>query len=146
MEIIRITDDDCDLVEPEWLARAERVLRQLRPQLPSDYVAKMRAIFASGGEMCVAVQGQQVVGVAVFRRFENTHAGRKFYVDDLVTDEAFRSSGVGRALLVFLEQLARSRGCNGMELDSGTHRTRAHQFYFREGFVITSFAFRKEFK
>jgi GNAT superfamily N-acetyltransferase len=146
MEIIRITDDDRDLVEPQWLARAERVHRQLRPQLPSDYVAKMRAIFASGGEMCVAVQGQQVVGVAVFRHFENTHAGRKFYVDDLVTDEAFRSSGVGRALLGFLEQLARRRGCNGMELDSGTHRLRAHQFYFREGFMITSFAFRKEFK
>jgi hypothetical protein len=42
--------------------------------------------------------------------------------------------------------MARSRGCNGMELDSGTHRTRAHRFYFREGFLITSFAFRKEFK
>jgi len=146
MEIIRITDDAHDVVEPQWLARAERVHRQLRPQLPSDYAAKMRAIFASGGEMCVAVQGEQVVGMAVFRDFENTHAGRKFYVDDLVTDEAFRSSGVGRALLVFLEQLARGRGCSGIELDSGTHRTRAHRFYFREGFGITSFAFRKEFK
>jgi hypothetical protein len=134
------------LVEPEWLARAEGVHRQLRPQLPSDYVAKMQAVFASAGEMCVAVQGQQVAGVAVFRSFENTHAGRKFYVDDLVTDEVLRSSGVGHGLLVFLEHMARSRGCNGMELDSGTHRTRAHRFYFREGFLITSFAFRKEFK
>ena len=146
MQIIRVTDDHCGLVEPQWLARAEQVHRQLRPQLPADYVAKMQAIFASGGEMCVAVQDQQVLGMAVFRAFENTHAGRKFYVDDLVTDEAFRSTGVGHALLAFLEQLARSRGCSGLELDSGTHRARAHQFYFREGFFIRSFAFRKEFK
>jgi hypothetical protein len=146
MEIIRITDDDHRVVEPDWLGRAEPVHRQLRPHLPEDYSGKLRAIFATGGEMCVAVRERQVVGLAVFRCFENTHAGRKFYVDDLVTDEAARSSGVGHAMLAFLEKLARSRGCSGLELDSGTHRKRAHQFYFREGFVISSFAFRKEFE
>jgi GNAT superfamily N-acetyltransferase len=145
MEIIRITDEDRLLVEPDWLVLAESVHRQLRPQLSPDYIGKMQAVFASGGEMCIVIQDERVVGVAVFRCFQNTHAGHKFYVDDLVTDEASRSSGVGHALLVFLEKLARSRGCNSMELDSGTHRTRAHKFYFREGFVIQSFAFRKEF-
>jgi hypothetical protein len=144
MNIIRITDDDRRLVESDWLERAETVHRQLRPHMPSDYVGKMQAVFASGGEMCVLVQDERVVGVAVFRYFENTHVGYKFYVDDLVTDEGFRSSGVGHALLVFLEQLARSRGCNSIELDSGTQRTRAHKFYFREGFVIPSFSFRKD--
>ena len=145
MKIIRITDDDRRLVESGWLERAEAVHRQLRPHMPPDYVGKMRAVFASGGEMCVLAQDERVVGVAVFRYFENTHVGHKFYVDDLVTDEGFRSSGVGHALLVFLEQLARSRGCNSIELDSGTQRTRAHKFYFREGFVIPSFSFRKDF-
>lgn len=143
MDIIRITDDAHAVVEPEWLAGAERVHRQLRPQLPPDYVRKMQAVFEGGGEMCVAVIDQYVVGVAVFRSFENTHAGRKFYVDDLVTDERHRSSGVGRALIAFLANLARSRGGSSMELDSGTQRTDAHRFYFREGFVITSFNFRK---
>lgn len=146
MDIIRVTDDDGRVVEADWLGRSEAVHRQLRPQLSADYSGRMRAIFASGGEMCVAVAERHVVGLAVFRCFENTHAGRKFYVDDLVTDEATRSSGVGHALLVFLEKLARDRGCTGMELDSGTHRKRAHKFYFREGFVISSFAFRKEFE
>ncbi|HYL18988.1 MAG TPA: GNAT family N-acetyltransferase, partial [Burkholderiales bacterium] len=80
------------------------------------------------------------------RHFQNTHTGQKFYVDDLVTDDAARSSGVGHALIAFLEKLARTRGCSGMELDSGTQRTRAHKFYFREGFVIPSFSFRKDFE
>jgi GNAT superfamily N-acetyltransferase len=146
MDIIRVTDDNGRLVEPDWLGLAEAVHRQLRPKLPSEYSGRMQAIFASGGEMCIAVTGSRVAGVAVFRCFENTHAGRKFYVDDLVTDEAARSSGVGHVLLMFLEKLARDRGCTGIELDSGTHRKRAHKFYFREGFVISSFAFRKEFE
>ena len=146
MEIIRITDDKRQMIEPQWLARAESVHRQLRPQLASDYVGKMLAVFASGGEMCVVARDERVVGVAVFRYFENTHVGHKFYVDDLVTDENSRSGGVGHAMLAFLEQIAKQRGCPGMELDSGTQRTRAHKFYFREGFVIPSFSFRKEFK
>jgi len=146
MEIIRITDDKRQMIEPQWLARAESVHRQLRPQLASDYVGKMLAVFALGGEMCVVARDERVVGVAVFRYFENTHVGHKFYVDDLVTDETSRSGGVGHAMLAFLEQIAKQRGCPGMELDSGTQRTRAHKFYFREGFVIPSFSFRKEFK
>jgi len=145
MEIIRITDDNRQLVDPQWLARSEAVHRQLRPQITPDYVGKMLAVFASGGEMCIVEHEDRVAGIAVFRCFENTHVGRKFYVDDLITDENLRSGGVGHALLAFLEELARQRGCSGIELDSGTQRTRAHQFYFREGFVIPSFAFRKEF-
>lgn len=144
MEIIRITDDARKVLEPEWLARAESVHRQLRPQLPVGYVEKMKRVFETGGEMCVAVEGNNVVGLAVFRSFENTHVGAKFYVDDLVTDEKHRSGGVGRALIAFLNRLAKGRGGSTIELDSGTQRTNAHRFYFREGFVIPSFSFRKD--
>ena len=145
-QIVQITDARHEVVEPAWLARAETVHRQLRPQLPSDYAAKMKKVFSQGGEMCVAIDGQAVTGVAVFRLFENTHVGGRFYVDDLVTDEARRSSGVGKALLAWLEVEARGRNCPGLELESGTQRSDAHRFYFREGFVIPSFSFRKAFK
>jgi hypothetical protein len=144
MEIVRITDDERRVVEPELLAGAQAVHRQLRPDLPADYAGTMRRIFETGGEMCVALIEDTVVGVAVFRSYENTHAGKRFYVDDLVTDEGYRSSGVGHALLGFLERLARERGGDSIDLDSGTHRTRAHRFYFREGYVIPSFVFRKQ--
>jgi GNAT superfamily N-acetyltransferase len=144
MEIIRITDDNRRVIEPDWLARAEAVHRQLRPNLPADYSARMSQIFHAGGEMCVAVIDDAVVGVAVFRSYENTHHGKRLYVDDLVTDESNRSSGVGHALLSYLERLARARGGRSIDLDSGTQRTRAHRFYFREGYVIPSFVFRKD--
>lgn len=144
--IVQITGAAREVLEPRWLAAAEGVHRQLRPQLPADYPAKMHKVFAGGAEMCVAVLGERVAGVAVFREFENTHIGRRFYIDDLVTDEAERSTGAGRALVAYLQALARQRGCPGFDLESGTHRTRAHRFYFREGFFITAFSFRKEFQ
>ncbi len=146
LSIVQVTGTEREVAEPQWLTAAEGVHRQLRPQLPPDYPQKMRRIFRDGGEMCVTIRADRVVGVAVFREFENTHAGRRLYVDDLVTDEAERSTGAGRTLIAYLEKIARDRGCSGFDLESGTHRTRAHRFYFREGFFITAFSFRKEFQ
>ncbi len=142
--IIRVTDADRTTAETDWLVRSESVVRQLRPHIESDYSGLMRRIFASGGRMCVAIEGRDVVGAAIFRVFENTFNRKRFYVDDLIVDEQRRSQGIGHALVAFLEQEAREAGCDSVELDSGTHRLRAHKFYFQEGFLLTSFSFRKE--
>jgi GNAT superfamily N-acetyltransferase len=141
--VIAVTDDRGAVVEPQWLARAERVHRSLRTALPADYAGKLARVFAGGGRMCVATEGEGVVGVAVYRISENTFADVFLYVDDLVTDDTERSRGVGHTLMVHLEQVARDAGCANLVLDSGTHRHRAHRFYFREGMFITSFNFKK---
>ncbi len=143
MKIVQVTDEQHQVIAPEWLARAEPVLRQLRPHLPQDYAAKMTKVFAEGGEMCLCVEGEAVLGVAVYRSFENTFAGNRFYVDDLVTDEAQRSRGAGHMLLHYLEAEAKRRGATSLELESGTQRQQAHKFYFREGMTIAAFSFRK---
>jgi GNAT superfamily N-acetyltransferase len=141
--VVEVTGSDGSVVEAAWLARAEPVHRQLRTSLPADYAARLRAVFANGARMSVATEQAAVRGVALWRVIENTHEGRRLYVDDLVTDEAHRSRGVGRALLQHLERHARNLQCDVLALDSGTQRTEAHRFYFREGMVIPSFCFRK---
>ena len=143
-EIIEVTCRGGSGENLEWLAQAERVHRELRPQLPADYAEKMKKVL-SEARMALAVQGGAVLGLAVYRWHENTSDGLKFYVDDLVTTEAQRSRGVGHALIAHLEKVARGLGAGGITLDSGTRRTRAHGFYFREGFVIPAFNFKKIF-
>jgi len=143
MNIVPITDASGRLIEPAWLKRAESVHRQLRTALPADYEGKMKRVFAGGARMCVATEGEAVRGVAVYRINENTFEGLHLYVDDLVTDEKLRSRGVGRALMEHLQSLARAARCEATTLDSGTQRTQAHKFYFREGMVVSSFHFRK---
>lgn len=142
-EMIDVTDAEGRIVNADWLRRAETVHRQLR-DFRDDYVAVMVRVFAGGGRMRVAAIGGSVVGVAVHRVYENTHAGLLMYVDDLVTDATRRSTGVGAALLRSLEATARELGCRHLSLDSGTQRRRAHAFYLRERMEITSFHFVKE--
>jgi GNAT superfamily N-acetyltransferase len=58
---------------------------------------------------------------------ENTVDGVQRYVDDLDSDEAERSQGIGNALMEHLQRLAREAGCAKFNLDSGTQRQQAHK-------------------
>ena len=141
MKVVPVTDASRKVIEAGLLAASEPVLRQLRPHLPANFVERMKEIFAGGAEMAVAVVDGKVAGITVFRILEKTFSGRELYCDDLVTDAARRSSGVGRALMRYMLDLARSRKCEFLTLDSGCRREQAHKFYYREGLTITSFHF-----
>ncbi len=141
--LIDVTDRTGAVTAPEWLAAAESLHRDLRPQLPADYAAAMARVFASGGRLIVAAHDDAAVGLAVWRVLENTMFGPFLYVDDLVTDSALRSRGVGKALLSRCEAIAVELGCREFVLDSGVQRAQTHRFYFREGLVVRAFNFGK---
>lgn len=146
MQVVAVTDDDGDLIEPRWLSKAEPVHRQLRPQLPMEYVSRLGEVFAGGGRMAIVADDDDVVTVAVWRLIEDTNVGRRLYVDDLVSDAARRSRGGGKLLLGWLEEKARSLRCGALTLDSGVQRHDAHRFYFREGMAISAYCFKKVLK
>ena len=143
MRVLAVTNDQGNVVEPDWLKRSERVHRQLRPQLQVDYAARLQEVFAGGARMAVVVDGDDVVSVAIWRVIENTYEGCRLYVDDLASDESRRSHGAGRMMLGWLEAKARALGCDVLALDSGVQRTRAHRFFFREGMYISAYCFKK---
>jgi GNAT superfamily N-acetyltransferase len=126
------------------MRQVEAVHRQLRPQLYVDYPGQMRTILEEGAGMIAAFEGERPVGVAVWRANHNTSRGYRLYVDDLVTDAAGRSRGVGKAMMAWLEEKARALGCRSVQLDSGLQRALAHRFYFREGMAIVAFNFLKD--
>jgi len=143
LRIIDIAAGDDEAACASWLPRAEAVHRQLRPHLPEDYCGRVLQVLAAGARMTLVTDGDAVRGIAIWRVLEKTVSGRELYVDDLVTDAAHRSEGVGRALLAACERHAQALGCAQLTLDSGTARQQAHKFYFREGMVVTSFHFCK---
>src|SRR5687768_10551070 len=120
-KIIEICDASGQIRELEWLRRAEPVHRQLRPHLPSDYLRKISDVCSRGGRVCIAISGEDVVGIAVYRILENTADGLHLYVDDLVTEETKRSLGLGKGLLSYLQSIASECKCTQIALDSGTH-------------------------
>ena len=141
MNVVAVSGENGEVADAHLLAAAERVHLQLRPHLAGNYVPRMREVIAAGAEMAVAHVGGDVLGVAVYRMVERTFSGREMYCDDLVTDEARRSTGVGHALMEHMRALCARRGADAFTLDSGVQRDQAHKFYFREGMTVTSFHF-----
>lgn len=135
---VRIAQSD------EELRATWPVMRQLRPHLSEEeYVAMARAMAAEGYRVAAGRDEEgRVVVVAGFRYMTMLFAGRLLYLDDLVADETVRSRGHGKAMLDWLKQQAREKGCTELQLISHTRREGAHRFYFREGFGIECFEFR----
>lgn len=135
---------DLDPGDPRLAAEVLPVLRELRPHLDAESFA---AVYSEGHpqgyRFTAAYTGGRCVGVAGWRIIATAFAGRKLYVDDLVTSPADRSGGIGNALLSRLEHEAREAGCTILDLDSGVHRHDAHRFYFRERMHISSHHFTK---
>ncbi len=136
MEIVELGPDDPRLDE------IYPVLHELRDELSLE---QFRGRYAQGhpdGYRVVALFDEGACrAVGGYRVLTNFIHGRVLYVDDLVTSSEHRCCGFGRELNAYVGEVAKRAGCDRVTLDSGTSRTGAHRFYFREGYVITSFHF-----
>jgi GNAT superfamily N-acetyltransferase len=140
MSEVKIASSDADI------ARCFAVMQQLRPHLKdqAEFLARVRQQMAHQNWSLVYVEdGEGVAAVSGFRILDCLATAKTLYVDDLVTAEHQRSKGHGEKLMAWMEAKARAEGCVTFSLDSGTQRTGAHKFYFREGLVVTSFHFAK---
>ncbi len=118
------------------------VISELRPHLErSSFLATVKHQQSEGYELAYIAEQDKPVAVAGYRVLSNLHYGKYLYVDDLVTSANTRSKGLGKAMLIWLTDIATQEQCAVIHLDSGTQRAEAHKFYFREGFNIASYHF-----
>ncbi|MFG2296048.1 GNAT family N-acetyltransferase [Streptomyces sp. NPDC048603] len=139
---------DLEPGDPRLVSDLLPVLRELRPHLTPELFLDVYEHGRAQGLRFTAAYADDgsCVGAAGWRVIDNTSSLRKLYVDDLVTADSARSTGVGHELIAHLEAHAREAGCHELNLDSGTQRTRAHRFYLRERLDIVAFHFSKELK
>ena len=131
----------------EAIADCYEVMAELRPHVSrGDFLQRVRAMQADGLRLACIREGGRVVAVAGYRISSNLFCGKHLYVDDLVTAEAERSKGHGKALLAWLRALAVENDCDIFHLDSGVQRKRAHQFYLRERMELSSYHFSERLK
>jgi GNAT superfamily N-acetyltransferase len=127
----------------EILATRE-IMLMLRPNIaPDAYLSTVRRMMQRDGyRLVTASEHGRVRAVAGFRFMERLDCARVLHVDDLVTEEAHRSRGFGKALLEWLKARAREHGCDELHLGASVQQDAAHRFCFRERMVIGAYHFR----
>ncbi|MEV0844555.1 GNAT family N-acetyltransferase [Streptomyces sp. NPDC049954] len=124
-------------------AQVRPLIRALRPALTDAGFDRFAAEAHAQGLVFTAVHDEHGHCLAVAtHRVLATSRGRILFVDDLVTDPARRSGGVGALLLAHLTERARAAHCDRVELDSGVTNHAAHRFYHarRMGIAALHFA------
>jgi GNAT superfamily N-acetyltransferase len=78
----------------------------------------------------IAYAGSDPVGFAIYSySFSSFHGRPAIYVEDLFVEQAYRGGGIGKALLVYIAQLGRQRGCARLEWSVLNWNERAMEFY-----------------
>lgn len=104
-------------------------------RLAARFAAADSAAPAANMQVLVADDGGSVAGVAVVHVVTPLHVPDRWaLLSALVVDDARRSAGTGAALMRAAEEWAVAHGCAQLELSSNVARTRAHQFYERQGY------------
>jgi GNAT superfamily N-acetyltransferase len=119
---------------PEVYEALARLLPQLNPDFPVPTMERLRALLADPSvTLFLARDGEDVVGTTTLIVY-TTPFWIKARLDEVVVDEAARGKGVGAALVQASLDLARAKGAQVAELQSGVQREAANRLYPRLGF------------
>jgi len=130
-------DTDCALAALLELRPEAGPLEALRGRVEEQRANgyRLAGSFEEGDPVAAAVAG--------FRYGSSLAWGRYLYVEDLVTRAALRGRGHATDLMAWVEEEARSEGCDQLHLDSGVGASRvdAHRLYMQRRLTITSHHF-----
>ena len=82
----------------------------------------------------IHLDGQAIGYLAATYGFSLEFSGRGIVIDELFVAEAYRSQGIGRQAIEFVEAFARGQGLHSLTLDVDIANTRGQQFYQARGF------------
>ena len=120
------------------------LVQVLNPVLEAGLLASRLTEMTRQGYQCAgAYFGEKLVGICGLRVATRFYCGKYIEPDNVVVDTEYRSLGVGQALMSWVYDYGRSLGCEVSELNSYVVSSRAHKFYFNEGFAVLGFHFQK---
>ena len=120
------------------------LISQLNPKTPPEELARRLEVMIPKGYHCIAAyKGDRMVGAAGYWLICRFYSGEYMDVDNVVVDESLRSAGIGQQMMDWLHERARELECKAVMLDSYVTYAAAHRFYFRQGYEILGFHFKK---
>jgi GNAT superfamily N-acetyltransferase len=119
-------------------AGISRLLTQLEYPGTEDFLAtRLAAMLRDPAEtLLVWAEDQAILGFLSLHFIPQIALRGDFArISYFAVDDSARSLGIGRKLEEMATRLATERGCTLMEVHCHTRRTRAHEFYARQGWV-----------
>ena len=119
------------------------VLQELYPSLTCEQYEKELDLMLPNNAygQVAAFDGETCAGVTGFWIGNKLWCGKYLEIDNFVVAKAFRSQGIGKAIIDYLKQKAVEENCSMVALDSYTTNFKAHKLFYNEGFGPKGFHF-----
>lgn len=136
---------------PRDFERTIELFQQLWPGKTLDrkrlYTVYHQILSSDVYRMVCAEEAGRVIGFCATAILPNFwQEGPILYITTMIIDEKHRAQGIGTALIREIEDIARTRGCKRIELESAFHRIDAHAFYEKMGFEKRAYFYSREVK
>jgi GNAT superfamily N-acetyltransferase len=97
------------------------------------------------GYECLGVyDGDQLIGICGLWMLTKIYAGRHIEPDNVCIHPDYRNKGIGEAMMHWVDEYARSKGCIAAELNAYVVNKKAHKFWLGQGYEIIGFHFIKK--
>lgn len=114
---------------------------KLLPQLDPAYTLPTRQEFETiltnqnNYFFLAELENKEIAGMLTLVSYK-TPTGTKYWIEDVVVDESYRGKGVGKGLMRFAIDFARSKGAKSIDLTSRPFRIEANKLYKDMGFIL----------
>ncbi len=137
-----------------------RILRTVNEMLPyfdvvrqmpysfdeKTYIEYLEDMIPKGYSQLIMLEGEECVALAGFWINTKLYCGKYVELDNVIVPAKHRDRGLGKLLCRFVEAEAIRLGCTTGLLDAYVENSKAHRFYFREGYIIRGYHFLKKFQ
>ena len=131
-----------ELTSLEEMMGTYDVLTELYPSLTQEEYANELAFMTQHNyTQVVVMENEHCLGVSGVWIGNKLWCGKYLEIDNIIVSEKIRSKGVGKMIVDYLEEKAKTLGCNMMALDSYTTNFKAHKFFYNQGFSPKGFHF-----
>jgi GNAT superfamily N-acetyltransferase len=131
-----------ELTSVEEMMGTYEVLTELYPSLTKEeYTNELAFMTQHNYTQVVVMENECCLGVSGVWIGNKLWCGKYLEIDNIIVSEKIRSKGVGKMIVDYLEEKAKTLGCNMMALDSYTTNFKAHKFFYNQGFSPKGFHF-----
>jgi len=119
------------------LIAVQRLLPQLDPDIEAITKEKLKALIRSNNShLFLAVTDEKEIAGMLTASVYIIPTGIKFWIEDVVVDEAFRGKGIGKDLMLQAMEFAKSTGAKSVDLTSRPARVAANKLYQELGYEL----------
>jgi GNAT superfamily N-acetyltransferase len=128
----------------ETMLAQHQFIQHLYPKMSvQDYEQLLQQMIPHHYKQIIVSDENKIVGLSGYWINHRLWCGKYVDVDNVIVHPDYRSKGIGKLMMQWIEEEGKRLGCNISVLDVYVDNFKAQKFYYREGYIARGYHFLK---